>query len=272
MNASLAWFFDLLLAPFRQLPPIAGLAAVSLLTAVAILGVYKKTSDQRRLEEAKRGIVAALFEIRLFNDDLGALFRAQGEMLKQNARYFRLSLVPMLWMIVPIGLAVAHLEGYFGYNGVAPGQPVLVKVSLPPLTMSRDAVPATLDAPRQVRVLTPAVWLPAANEIVWRVQPEAPGEFVLNAQVGGGTFTKTFDATDRVVRRSPERPSPTFINQLMYPSERPLPSDAAVTSISVRYPSRSIRVLGWDLPWLAVYFGLSLVFAVVLRKPLGVTL
>jgi hypothetical protein len=271
LNASLASLFDLLLAPFRQLPPIAGLTVMSLLTAVAMLLVYKATSDQRRLQEAKRGIVAALFEIRLFNDDLGALFRAQGEMLRQNARYLRLSLVPMLWMIVPMAFVVAHLEGYFAYMGVAPGQPVLVKVSVDGST-GPTPVPATLEAPKQVRVLTPPIWLPAANEVVWRVQPEAPGEFVLSAQVGGGTFTKTFDATERVVRRSPDRLSSTFLNQLLYPGEPPLPSGAAVTSISVRYPPRGVHILGWEAPWLAVYFGLSILFAVGLRKPLQVTL
>ena len=274
MNASLAWLFDLLLTPFRQLAPIVGVAVVSLLTAVAMLLVHKATSDQRRLEEVKRALVAALFEIRLFNDDLGALFRAQGELLKQNARYLRLSLVPVLWMIVPIGLVMAHLEGYFGYTGVVPGQPVLVKVSVRPSAVpsSQDGAPATLETPQQVRVLTPAVWLPAANEVVWRVQPEAPGEFVLNATAGGATFTKTLEATDRVVRRSPERRPPTLLNQLLYPSEGPLPRDAAVTSISVRYPYRAIRLFGWDAPWLVVYVGLSIIFAFGLRKPLHVTL
>ena len=283
MNAFLVWTFDLLLSPFRQLPPIVGLCVVSLLTAAAMLLVYRATSDQRRIEQVKRGMVAALFEIRLFNDDLPALFRAQGEMLRQNAAYLRLSLVPMLWMMVPIGLVVAQLEFQYGYGGLTPGRPVLIKAQLrrAPAPQSANAAsgavaapvapPATLDAPSAVRVLTPAVWFPATQEVIWQITPDAPGAYVLKARIGGDTFTKTLDATDRVIRRSPMRVSAGFLNQLMYPAEAPLPDGGEVASISVAYPPRAIRVLGWDVSWIIVYFGLSMTCALLLRKPLGVT-
>src|SRR5439155_3986555 len=242
LNAFLASAFDVLLFPFRQLPPIVGLSVVALLTAAAMLLVFRATSDQRRIEEVKRAMVAALFEIRLFNDDLPALFRAQGEMLKQNAAYLRLSLVPMLWMIVPIALVVAQLEFHYGYAGLTPGQPVLVKAHLRPAiastadgpvasvaaASSRQAIRAALDAPRQIHVLTPAVWFPATNEIIWQVTPEALGEYELSAQIEGKTFTKTLEVTDRVVRRSPVRVESGFFAQLMYPAERPLPDGAVI--------------------------------------------
>jgi len=269
LNALLASAFDVLLFPFRQLPAIAGRSVVSLLTAAGMLLVFRAKSDQRRIEQVKRAMIAALFEIRLFNDDLPALFRAQGEMLKQNAAYLRLSLVPMLWMIVPIGLIAAQLEFQYGYAGLTPGQPALVKARL--RQASPPAPVAALEVPRGIRVLTSAAWFPATQEIIWRVTPEEPGEYVLNAAIDGETFTKTVDATARVVRRSPVRVAAGFLNQLMYPAEPPLPGGGAVTSISVGYPSRAIRVLRWDLPWAIVYLLLSMAFAVALRKPFGVT-
>jgi hypothetical protein len=283
LNTLLASAFDLLLFPFRQLPPIVGLSVVSLLTAAGMLLVFRATSDQQRIEQVKRAMVAALFEIRLFNDDLPALFRAQGEMLKQNAAYLRLSLVPMLWMIVPIGLIAAQLEFQYGYAGLTPGQPALVKAHLrqspTPLAepasgsaaLSPPVSAATLEAPKEIRVLTGGAWFPATQEIIWRVTADVPGEYVLNAKFDGGTFTKTVDATDRVVRRSPVRVAAGFMNQMMHPAEPPLPDGGIVTSISVGYPSRAIRVLRWDLPWVIVYLVLSMAFAVALRKPFGVT-
>ena len=279
LNALLASAFDLLLFPFRQLPPIAGLSVVSLLTAAGMLLVFRAKSDQRRIEQVKRAMIAALFEIRLFNDDLPALFRAQGEMLKQNAAYLRLSLVPMLWMIVPIGLIAAQLEFQYGYAGLTPGQPALVKARVrqsatplaEPAAVSPPVSAASLEAPKEIRVLTAGAWFPATQEIIWRVMADVPGEYVLNAKVDGGTFTKTVDATDRVVRRSPVRVAAGFMNQMMYPAEPPLPDGGIVTSISVGYPSRAIRVLRWDLPWVIVYLVLSMAFAVALRKPFGVT-
>ena len=279
MNALLASAFDLLLFPFRQLPPIVGLSVVSLLTAAGMLLVFRAKSDQQRIEQVKRAMVAALFEIRLFNDDLPALFRAQGEMLKQNAAYLRLSLVPMLWMIVPIGLIAAQLEFQYGYAGLTPGQPALVKAHLrqPASPLAEPGAVSSAGACGGARGpegdscadVGRLVSGDAGNHLAGDAR-SARG-YVLNAEIDGGTFTKTVDATDRVVRRSPVRVAAGFLNQLMYPAEPPLPGGGVVTSISVGYPSRAIRVLRWDLPWVIVYLVLSMAFAVALRKPFGVT-
>src|SRR6185312_9032125 len=64
VNEWLGLAFDVLLYPFRQLSPIVGLSIASLLTAAAMLLVFRATSDQRRIEQVKRALVAALFEIR----------------------------------------------------------------------------------------------------------------------------------------------------------------------------------------------------------------
>ena len=71
-----------------------GLAVVSLATAILMLLSFKRTSNQTRLAAVKRQIHAAIFEIRLFNDDLRAIFRAQREILRHNLTYLRLSLRP----------------------------------------------------------------------------------------------------------------------------------------------------------------------------------
>src|SRR5262245_19610550 len=126
LNAVLGTASDTLLRPLAGLPPLAGLALVALLTAVVMLLVVRRTSNQAALDQVKRRIHAALFEIRLFNDDLRAIFRAQAEMLRHNLTYLRLSLVPMLWMIVPFVFVIAQLQFQYGYDGFETGRPVLV--------------------------------------------------------------------------------------------------------------------------------------------------
>ena len=286
LNALLARTFDLLLLPFRQLPPMVGLAVVSLATAIAMLLVFRRTSNQTRLAAVKSQIHASIFEIRLFNDDLRAIFRAQGEILRHNLTYLRLSVVPMLWMMVPLLLVVAQLQFHYGYSGLSVGQPVLLKAQIRDgVTLaaggSADAVhaslananaPATLDAPGEIDVQTPAIWFPATREVVWRIAPRTAGQFNLQLQVGRETFTKTVQVSDQVVRRSPVRLDPSFLNQLLYPAEAPLPANAAVTSISVAYPERDIPLLGFELHWLIWFFALSMIFAFALRKRFNVTL
>ena len=287
LNALLARTFDLLLLPFRQLPPIVGLVVVSVATAIAMLLIFKRTSNQTRLAAVKRQIHASIFEIRLFNDDLRAIFRAQGEILRHNLTYLRLSIVPMVWMIVPLLLVIAQLQFHYGYSGLDIGHPVLLKaqvregVSLAGSGGGQDAVHASLsnstpaavlDAPVEIEVQTPAVWLPGSREVIWRIAPRAAGQFELQLRVGRETFTKSVQVSGDVVRRSPVRLDPAFLNQLLYPAEAPLPGDAAVTSISLAYPERDIPVFGLELHWMIVYFALSMIFAFALRKRFNVTL
>jgi uncharacterized membrane protein (DUF106 family) len=286
LNTLLARSFDVLLAPFRALPPIVGLIVVSLATAVAMLLIFKRTSDQKRLAAVKRQIHAAIFEIRLFNDDMRAIFRAQGEILRHNLTYLRLSLVPMLWMIVPLVLVIAQLQFHYGYGGLSPGEPVLLKAQVresvvlssvvsPEVSLASTAdrrEVAALELPPQIEAQTPAVWIPATREVIWRIAPREPGDYELRLRIGSESFTKSVRVSNDVVRRSPLRLEAGFLNQLLYPAEAPLPGGAALTSINLAYSERDIQVLGWGIHWLIVYFVLSMVIAFALRKRFNVTL
>jgi hypothetical protein len=83
---------------------------------------------------------------------------------------------------------------------------------------------------------------------------------------------KTVQVAGGVVRRSPVRLERGFLNQLLYPSEPPLPPDAPVSAITIAYPETGIAVFGWEFSWLVWYVLLSLIFALALRRPFGVTM
>lgn len=271
LNNALGSLFDTLLAPLAHLPPLASLAIVSLITAVVMLLVVRRTSNQKALEQVKRRMHAALFEIRLFNDDLRAIFRAQAEMLRHNLTYLRLSLAPMLWMIVPFVFLIAQLQFQYGYDGLETGRPVLLTAHLRTGDLP-SAESAVLETPDGIRADTSAVWFPGAQDLMWRLTPLAAGDYELRLRVGGQTLTKTLHVSSRVARRSPSRLEPGLVNTILYPAEPPLPADAAVTTISVAYPERNIDVFGWGIDWMVVFFVLSILFAFALRKPFGVTL
>lgn len=268
LNAGLATATDLLMAPFSTLPPIVSLAVVSLVTAAAMLVVFKRTSDQTRLAAVKRLIHAGLFEIRLFNDDLLAIMRAQLEILRHNATYLRLSLVPMLWVIVPLVLLIAQLQFLYGYAPLQPGERALLKVQL----RDNSAGDVSLEVPAALHLDTPAVRLPGAKEVVWRLRPTQAGEYDVQVKVGPDSYTKQIQVAGGVVRRSPVRLESSLVNQLLYPSEPPLPDNAPVTAITVAYREQDLEVYGWSLNWMVWYFALSLIFAFALRKPFGVTI
>ena len=271
--------FDGLLLPFRGLHPLVGLALASLLAAVIVLLVFRRTSDQRALAAVKRQIHAGFFELRLFADDPPALFAVQWSLLRHNLRYLRLSLVPMLVLLVPFVLMIAQLQFHYGYRGLRPGETALVEVALDPAwraaaggagsTPGRPAL--RLTAPDGVRVETPGVWVPSHHKMTWRIGIDTAGSHMLTIDLAGTPLTKTLDATDRVVRRSPSRLRPAFLDQLLYPAEPSLPADVPIRAISVTCPEASIAAFGMTSHWLVWFFVLSMLFAFALRRRLGVT-
>jgi uncharacterized membrane protein (DUF106 family) len=280
-NTLLRTVFDTLLAPFRSLPPIVGLLAVSLVAGIGTLLVFKSTSNQPKLEEVKRQIHACLFEIRLFNADLPAILRAQMEILRHNVTYFRLAAVPMLWMIVPFFVVVAQLQFHYGYRGFRPGQDFIVKVHLKDgwersAALAPSQVPirptAMLQAPAGLTVETPPVWIPSQRELAWRLRADRWGDYVLALRLGDQQYSKTVQVSPQVRRRSPVRLEPGFVNGLLYPAEDPLPKGAPVSGITVGYPDEPVSIFGWGVNWLIVFFVLSAAFAFALRGRFGVTL
>jgi hypothetical protein len=270
-NSAFGRLLDGLLFPLRGLPAEVGIVLWSLVTAVAMLLVVKRTSNQAALAEVKRRIHAGLFEIRLFNDDLPAMLRAQLQILRHNGRYLLLSLPPLVVMIVPFGILVAHLQGFYGYRPVAPGEEVLVRAAVAPAGSARPVL--ALEVPDGLSVATPAVWAPALHEVAWRLVAERPGRYELRFSVDGHPFTKSLTVGDAVVRLSPRRPSSRLLDQLTWPAEPPLPAAGPLEAIAVDYPPRDLLLAGRsEYAWLVVFLVLSMALAFALKKPLKVTI
>ncbi len=274
INHGLGWLVGAVLSPFRTLPPIVGLSVVSLLAAVGMLLVFRATSNQPAIADVKRRIHAGIFEIRLFNDDLRAMFAAQLDILRHNFTYVRLSLTPMLWMFVPLLLLIAQLQFYYGYDGFAPGQSAVVKVRLkegagPP---SGVAPVLGLEAPSGLRVETPLVWIPSEREAAWRIGTERPGDYHLTVRLDGHSATKLVRVSEQVGWRTPERFQAGFLNEVLYPTEAPIEANVPIESIKLAYPEREIDLFGYSVHWMIAFFMLSLVFAFALKSRFGVVI
>lgn len=264
--------FDLALMPFRALSPWVSLVPISLLTAILALLVYRRFSNQPALERVKNQIAASFFEIRLFNDDLRAILRAQWDLLRNNGVYLALNLRPMVWMLVPMLVLLTQLQFHYGYQGLAIGAPTVVTIDLAESAVTAGARPAVeLRCPDGIRLERGGIWIPAKRRMAWRVAGEQPGRYELVIEIDGATFTKTVVVSDEVVRRSPQRLRASFLNQILYPAEEPLDADSPVVAIRVPYPAASLPLFGFDINWIVAWLVLTMVLAYALRKRMGVT-
>ncbi len=130
LNAILGAVIDWLQLPFRGLPPIVGVIVWSIPVSVFALWVFGKTSNQAKITAVKAKITASLFEIRLFNDDLRAIARAQWEIMGHVLRYQGLALVPMVFILPPLVLLMVQLHMFYGFRGFSPGETALLRVEM----------------------------------------------------------------------------------------------------------------------------------------------
>jgi hypothetical protein len=269
INSIFGTIIDLALFPFREMSPMVGLTCFSLATGVGMIYVFKWTSDQEGLEDVKRKIHAGIFEIRLFSDDIRAIFTAQRDIFRYNFVYLRLALTPLLWMIIPFVLMVAQLQLHYGYKGLMVGEPVIVKVVMSGEGAVGSSV-VELEVPDGLRLETPRLTIRSLNQAEWRVVADQPGSYELGIRVGDQVYSKSVEVSSQVVKRSPIR-TDRFLDQLLFPGEPGFPSGAAVSAIEVGYPERKVNFFGWDTHWLVPFIIIATILAFALKKPLRVT-
>jgi hypothetical protein len=189
-------------------------------------------------------------------------------------RYQGFALVPMIFILPPLVLLMVQLHQFYGFRGFQPGESALLRVELAETGGSRPDL--ALEVPEGLHLETRAVWVPSLGEFNWEIAADEPGEYELEFTLDGTTASKTVAVTDRVVRLSPERPPRAFVDQLEWPSEKPLPPDGPIQRITIDYPEAAMGIFGWSwewsFAWMVVFFVLTMVFAFALKKPMGVEL
>ncbi|HVY54782.1 MAG TPA: hypothetical protein VHC46_03405, partial [Thermodesulfobacteriota bacterium] len=89
INSAINGFFNVIISPFKNIDPLWSLALFSLLLAVVMLIIFRYTSDQQKIREAKSKIRAYIFELSLFKDDIGIVLSAQKNIFIHNLRYIK---------------------------------------------------------------------------------------------------------------------------------------------------------------------------------------
>jgi uncharacterized membrane protein (DUF106 family) len=254
-----------ILWPFRGLSPWFGLTAVSLLTALLMLEVYKLTSNQAAIRRAKDRIKAHLLELRLYKDNMRVTLRAQAAILRANLAYMGANLKPLAVMIIPLVLILAQLSLWFDRAPLAPGQETLVKVgfdkAIDPVTLD-----LALDPPPGIEVTSPPVRIADEHEAVWRLKAVSPGPGRLTLRIGRLSVEKAVTVGGRdLARVSALASRGNFWKRLLYPGEPPLPAETPVRSIEVLYPAAALVAFGLRIHWLVAYLVLSIVFGFALK-------
>ena len=271
VNRGLTPFFDLLCWPFRSLPPIWAMLVISCLSGVAMVWIFGKTSDQDRIRQLREQIRGNLIGVRLFQRDVGVILRLQRRIFGDTLRYMRLALVPMVVLLVPVLLIMDAAQS--ALRGPARSRRARRRWSRrSSATRTSLAAPARLEAGSGITVETPAVRMPSASEVAWRIRADAAGEHRLVVHVGDASVETHLIAGEGWGPVPDRRTGRGVIDTLLYPGQPPIAGDHVVAAVEIGYAALDMRAFGWPLHWLVAFFVLSIVFGYALKGRLGVEL
>ncbi|MEW5979270.1 MAG: hypothetical protein AB1898_26045 [Acidobacteriota bacterium] len=260
VDGSLSLVFGL----FAGLSPLWPLLMMSLATGIFALVLFRFTSNQPGIEGAKKRIQAHLIEIRLFKEFPAVQWNSFKSVFYQNLLYLKFGLRPLLWLILPLGILLLHLDAWFGHRSLKPGESVIVSVKLQDSDSSSLKLVKLAPSPG-VSVETPALRLLDEGTTEWSVRVVEAGVHQLNFSVGDQPVTKSVAAGSDLRQLTPSRVRGGLWARLLHPGEPVLSESVPVEEITVAYPQRSIDLLGWQIHWLAVFFVASTAFAFALK-------
>ena len=267
------WFIDSLLLVVHVFlsfaPRLVGLTILAAATGAAMLWVFGKTSNQARMTQVKRRVQAGLLELRVFVDEPAISMRAQRGLIAANLNYLALALRPALWMALPIGLLLVHLEAFYERAPLPLAEPAIVT-----MRMTADWIPSApppvLVTPPNVATLGPPVRVAASREVSWRILPYSPVSERLIFRYNGQEVAKWMEAGDRQRYVTGRRVRSRW-GTILSPGETRMRSDFAEW-IEIHYPAADLRMFGFHVNWLAWFLLVSMAAALLLKKRFGVVI
>ncbi|HKD37650.1 MAG TPA: hypothetical protein VKB78_12650, partial [Pirellulales bacterium] len=180
---------SVLLAPIAMLPGWISATLVAAVTGVAMLFVFKHTSNQTAIKHVRGRIKANLLALSLFKDSASVSLRSQGRILLGAMQLLLLAIVPMLVMLVPMCLVLGQLALWYQARPLRVGDEAVVTVKL--AGAASDSIPELkLATGSEFETTVGPVRVPSKNMICWNVKARQPGIHRLAFDLGNERFEK----------------------------------------------------------------------------------
>jgi uncharacterized membrane protein (DUF106 family) len=253
--------FDIIVIPFGAHRTIA-LAGISLLTGVALIFLFKATSDQERIKRARDKFKARILEMRIYQDDIVLIHKALFAALATNFSYLRASFKPILVLVAFVFVVFVQLDARYGRSPLRPGNHALFAVTL------KDGLDPTrvgfdLEAGPGLTVDSPPVRSPADRRIYWRIRADENGTHALKVTVLDKTYTFPVRAEWSNATVGYVRTAGRVVSPLLHPSLPRIPPDSPIEAVELHYPPARYKLLWWRTHWLVVFIVFSFVGALV---------
>jgi hypothetical protein len=261
-------FFDVLVLPFAG-NRTAALWGISLLTGVALIFLFKATSNQDRIRATRDAFKARILEMRIYQDDIVLIFKALGAALWTNVSYLRASLKPIVVLLIVALPVFIQLDERYGRAHLHEDDRTLVTVTLKdgidPMT-----TPVTVDGGTSLALDAPAVRVPSDREINWRVRVTAPGVHPFTVKVYDTVYQFPVVARESNGVIGYTRSANSVADPFLHPGLPTIPKNSGVQSVHLEYRPASYSLVFWDAPWWVVFLVLVSVGALIPKFLFGI--
>lgn len=254
-----------LLMPLEWLPGWLSATLVAMVTGVALLVVFKYTSNQVAIKRVKDEIKANLLALKLFQEYTSVVLRSQGSILLGALRLALLAMVPMLVMAVPVLLILGQLSLWYQSRALRVDEEAVVTLQVAP---GADVATTQLEDSDAMDVSVGPVRVPSEGRVCWRIKAREAGRHRLVFHAGEQIPDKEFAVGDRFMRVS-LRPEWNCGDALLYPAERPFDRASPIKSIAIDYPRRASWTSGADT-WVVYWLVVSMATGFAFRRTLNV--
>ena len=273
--AALNLLFDAFDLALGWAGPFVVVTVVSALVGMLFILAFPHVSSQDGIKAVKDKIKFNLLAIRLFQDDLGTVFRSTGKTLSWNFGYLGLNMLPMVVLAAPFMVVWFQLNALYAYQPLKAGSEQVVVVEL-----HENVSPSAVEIPEVEGVsISHRVNIsdPQDPRIILRVTPLVDGAHDLVFKNAGTEVVKTMEVgtePHRLARLTTATPLAKFAeakDPIVYFGDPVLPADSFLQTITIDYPVRPLGFMGGGeisiMIWfvvisMAVGFGLKGFFGV----------
>lgn len=268
LNAAANALGRIVLPPIMILPGWLSATIIAMVSGVALLLIFKHTSNQSAIKRIRDGINADLLALKLFKENTPVVLRSQGLVLVGAGRLMIRAIVPILVMLVPVSLLLGQLSLWYDARPLRPGEDAVVTVRLRENAGS-GLVDLNLQPTSGAQAIAGPVQVQSQHELCWAIRARETGYQELVFQSAGESFSKQLAVGEGFWRVSKLRPSWDWRDALMNPAETPFGPDSLVQSIAIDYPLRESWTSGTG-SWLIYWFVMSMVAGFCFRRWLNV--
>lgn len=258
------------LIPLGLLPGWLFATLVAAASGVVMLIIFKYTSNQSAIAQARRSIKAHLLALKLFKQNIAVILGSQGRILLGVSRLLVHAIMPLSVMLLPTCLLLSQLSLWYQSAPLRVGEEVVLTLELNGASASpwpdvrlqtTDAVESTLGP---VRVLS-------KREICWNIRALQNGQHHIVLLIDGQAVEKEIAIGDGLMPVSARRPGWNLREVFLHPREKPFGSDSIVRAIEIEYPDRPSWTSGTDT-WFVYWSIVSLITMLCFRRLFRVNL